>query len=244
MRVDGPPSCGFRSQRTSIGILGAITDHEFAAIADADLPGVTKIRVAPRTASGVARVQQEFGTLGSTFSAQLATMHRNLKAGDPLADLLARNAFTYGADTLLRFKGGEYELVWAALGTYVTGEAAAITAIQLSPEHYMQRPDQDYSPRLDRTRTTLSGFTQTLNFNRVSGRHWLFGVSSIYDTVAFEANQIGQMNGADGIQPGEPTNLRTSLVRHSHAKGQDLFCPCLDRHRELRRKRRGLGPLV
>ena len=194
--------------RTSIGILGAVTDQEFARIADADSPGLTKVRVAPRTASGVARVQQEFGTLGSTFSAQLATMHRNLKAGDPLADLLARNALTYGADTLLRFKGGEYELVWAALGTHVTGEAAAITAIQLAPEHYMQRPDQDYSPRLDPTRTSLSGFTQTLNFNRVSGRHWLFGVSSIYDTVAFEANQIGQMNGADGIQPGANITYR------------------------------------
>ncbi len=72
----------------------------------------------------------------------------------------------------------------------------------------MQRPDQDYSPRLDPTRTTLSGYTQTLNFNRVSGRHWLFGVSSIYDTVAFEANQIGQMNGADGIQPGASITYR------------------------------------
>ena len=194
--------------KTSIGILGAITDQEFAQIAEADSLGLTKIRVAPRTASSVARVQQEFGTLGSTFSAQLATMHRNMKAGDPLAALLARNAFTYGADSLLRFKGGEYELVWAALGTHVTGEAAAITAIQLAPEHYMQRPDQDYSPRLDATRTSLSGFTQTLNFNRVSGRHWLFGVSSIYDTVAFEANQIGQMNGADGIQPGASITYR------------------------------------
>jgi hypothetical protein len=107
---------------------------------------------------------------------------------------------TYGADTLLRFKGGEYELVWAGLGTFVTGDSRAIEAIQRSPEHYMQRPDKDYG-LLDPTRTSLSGYSQTMSFNRVSGRHWLFGVSSIYDSVAFEANQIGQMSGADGIQP-------------------------------------------
>lgn len=191
--------------RTSVGLLGAVTDQESARIADA--AGITKVRVAPRTAYAVARVQQEFGTLGSTVSAQVATLHRNLKAGDPLADLLSRNALTYGADTLLRFKGGEYELVWAALGTLVTGEATAMTAIQRSPEHYMQRPDQEYT-KLDPGRTSMSGFTQTLNFNRVSGRHWLFGVSSIYDTVMFEANQVGQMNGADGIQPGASVTYR------------------------------------
>ena len=193
--------------RTSVGILGAVTDQEFARIADTASGGITTARVAPRTTYGVARVQQEFGTLGSTVSAQVATLHRNLKAGDPLANLLSRNALTYGADTLLRFKGGEYELVWAALGTFVSGEAGAITSIQRSPEHYMQRPDQAYST-LDPTRTSLSGFTQTLNFNRVSGRHWLFGVSSIYDTVTFEANQVGQMNGADGIQPGANITYR------------------------------------
>jgi hypothetical protein len=193
--------------RTSVGVLGAVTDDESARIARAGIPGLTKIRVAPTAMYGVGRVQQEFGRLGSTVSAQVASMHRNVKTGDPLANLLSRNALTYGADALLRFKGGEYELLWGALGTYVTGEPAAIEATQRAPEHYMQRPDQDYG-KLDPTRTSLSGFTQTLNFNRVSGRHWLFGISTIYDTVAFEANQVGQMNGADGIQPGASITYR------------------------------------
>ena len=193
--------------RTSVGALGAVTDQEFARIAEPGVPGIGRVRVSPRTSYGVARVQQEFGTLGSTVSAQVAALHRDFTAADPLASLLARNALTYGADTLLRFKEGEYELVWAALGTLVDGETAAITAIQRGPEHYFQRPDQHYAT-LDPTRTSLSGFTQTLTFNRVSGRHWLFGISSIYDTVAFEANQLGQMQGADGIQPGGSITYR------------------------------------
>jgi hypothetical protein len=186
--------------RTSIGVLAAVTGDEFAKIADEAGTSISRIRVGPTTTYGVGRVQQEFGRLGSTVGAQASTLHRSFAAGDALADLLVRNAVTFGADTLLRFQGGTYELVWAGLGTHVTGTPRAIEAVQRAPEHYMQRPDKDYG-ELDPTRRSLSGYTQTMQFSRISGRHWLFSVSSIYDTVAFEANQVGQMNGADGIQP-------------------------------------------
>jgi hypothetical protein len=190
---------GRLQSRTSIGVLAAVTGEEFARTADTSST-ISKIRVGPGATYAAGRVQQEFGRLGSTISAQASTVHRSLTKGDPLADLLSRNAVTYGADTLLRFKGGEYEFTWAGLGTFVTGEPASIEALQRTPEHYMQRPDKDYG-LLDPTRTSLSGYTQTMNFNRISGKHWLFGITSVYDSVAFEANQIGQMNAADGIQP-------------------------------------------
>lgn len=190
---------GRLQSRTSIGLLAAVTGGEFARTADTTST-ISKIRVAPGATYAAGRVQQEFGRLGSTISAQASTVHRSLTKGDPLADLLSRNAVTYGADTLVRFKGGEYEFTWAGLGTFVTGEPASIDALQRTPEHYMQRPDKDYG-LLDPTRTSLSGYTQTMNLNRISGKHWLFGITSVYDSVAFEANQIGQMNAADGIQP-------------------------------------------
>jgi hypothetical protein len=196
--------------RTSVGVLAAVTSEEYARTADLASSVINKILVAPTVTYGVGRVQQEFGRLGSTVSAHVATLHRNVAEGEPLADLLARNALTYGADTLIRMKNGEYELTWAGLGTFVTGAPKAIEAIQRAPEHYMQRPDKDYG-LLRTDRRSLSGYTQTMNFNRVSGRHWLFGVSSIYDTVAFEANEVGQMNGADGIQPGANITYRETI---------------------------------
>ncbi|MCM3879593.1 MAG: carbohydrate binding family 9 domain-containing protein [Vicinamibacterales bacterium] len=202
---------GRLQSRTSIGVLAAVTSDEYARTALASLAGISKIKVAPTVAYGIGRVQQEFGRAGSTVSAQVSTLHRDLSPGDPLANLLPRNALTYGADTLIRLKGGEYELTWAGLGTFVTGEPKAMEAVQRSPEHYMQRPDMDYEPRLDPTRTALSGYSQTMSFNRISGRHWLFGISSIYDSVAFEANQVGQMNGADGIQPNVNVTYRETV---------------------------------
>jgi hypothetical protein len=197
---------GRLQSRTSIGLLAAVTGEEFARTADA-ASAISRVRVAPGVTYAAGRVQQEFGRLGSTFSGQVSTLHRNVAKGDPLAELLSRNALTYGADTLLRFKGGQYEFTWAGLGTFVTGEPASIEALQRTPEHYMQRPDQDYGV-LDPTRTSLPGYTQTMNFNRISGRHWLFGISSIYDSVTFEANQIGQMTAADGIQPSANVTYR------------------------------------
>jgi hypothetical protein len=193
--------------RTSVGVLAAVTGEESARVAGVAAPTITKARVAPAATYGVGRVQQEFGTLGSTVSAQVATVHRHFSAGDPLADLLSRNAISYGADTLVRFKEGEYEFTWAGLGTFVSGAPKAIAVIQQSPEHYMERPDKDYG-LFDPTRTSLSGYSQTMNFSRISGRHWLFGLSSIYDSVAFEANQVGQMNAADGIQPSVNVTYR------------------------------------
>jgi len=36
-------------------------------------------------------------------------MHRDVEEGSPLGDLFSRNALGLAGNTLLRFKGGEYE---------------------------------------------------------------------------------------------------------------------------------------
>ena len=64
--------------RTSIGMLAAVTSDEFTRTAVASAAGISKMRVAPTVAYGVGRVQQEFGRAGSTVSAQISTLHRNL----------------------------------------------------------------------------------------------------------------------------------------------------------------------
>ncbi len=143
--------------KTSIGWLSAATDREFARVASADLTPFSRIRVAPRTFHSVGRVLQEFGPLGNTVGAFVNVMHRDLADGDPLASVLSQNALGFAGSTLLRFRGGEYEVRAAAGTSFVSGQAPAIERIQRSSAHYAQRPDRAYS-RLDPGLTSLTGW--------------------------------------------------------------------------------------
>lgn len=110
---------------TSIGVLGAVTDEESARTFTGGQFG--RFRVAPRTAYSVARVTQELGEAGSTVALMATTVHRAMEAGDPLAALLTRNAFTLSSDSVLRF--GDYEVQAYLGGAYVSGGAGAISRL-------------------------------------------------------------------------------------------------------------------
>jgi hypothetical protein len=184
--------------KTSIGLLTAVTAEESARLADLDQLAVTRVQVAPRTYHAVGRVLQEFGPNASTAGAFVNVVHRDLESGHPLAALLTRNALGIAGNTTLRFKRGEYELRAQGGVSHINGEAAAIERVQRSSAHYAQRPDRDYS-RLDPTLTSLSGWTVQTAFDRLSGRHWLWGVNSKIDSDNFETNDFAQLTGADGI---------------------------------------------
>ena len=72
---------------------------EHARTFDVESESFDKVRVAPRSYWGVARVQQEFGAAGSTASLIVTGAHRDLEPGEPLAQLLRRNALTVGGET-------------------------------------------------------------------------------------------------------------------------------------------------
>ncbi len=189
---------GRLSSGTSVGFLGAVTDREFANLADRGSPDIRKTRVAPRAGYGVARVQQQFGASASTASVMTTMVHRDLKPGDPLAALLTRNAYTVAADSVLRFKGGEYEWSSYAGMSRVEGDAAAIARIQRSSVHYLQRPDRD-NPLYDPARTSLGGYKWGSRLERTAGRHWLWEVQSNWESPMFDTNDMGRIGSADGI---------------------------------------------
>jgi hypothetical protein len=184
--------------KTSIGLLSAVTADESARLADRDDLTIRRVPVAPRAYYTVARVLQEFGANASTAGAFFNFVHRDLAPGDPLANLLTRNALGIAGNTTLRFKRGEYELRAQGGGSFIDGEAAAIERVQRSSAHYAQRPDRDYSV-LDPTLTSLEGWTVQAAFDRLSGRHWLWSVNSKIDSENFETNDFAQLTGADGL---------------------------------------------
>ena len=190
---------GRLSSGMSLGVLGAVTDEEFARVSSFGSSKIDSVRVAPKTNYGVARVQQQFGRSGSTIAAMATGMHRNFKPDDPLAALLKHNEFTVMTDSVLRFRGGEYELQSYAGISRVNGTASAIERVQRSSVHYLQRPDKNYSP-LDPTRTSLGGYEGKSTFERTGGKHWLWDVVAEIQSPTFEANDIGRITSADGRQ--------------------------------------------
>jgi hypothetical protein len=182
---------------TSIGVLGAVTGDEFARTATGGL--LSRTRVAAPAAWGVARVQQEFGSEGSTYGFQMTALRRSLDDGGPLSAIQTSKAITGMADTQLYFGDRMYEADFSIGFTYVQGTPAAIERIQRNNGHYFQRPDQP-DIRLDPTRTTLGGTQIRAGFDKVGGRHWLWGANTMIESPEFEPNDMGRLNYAGDFQ--------------------------------------------
>ena len=201
--------------RTSIGFLAAATDDETAGLAMRGSPIISRVAVAPRAYHTVGRVLQEVGRGGSTAGLFVNYVHRGLEEDSPLASLMPRNALGLAGNTLVRLKRGEYEFRASGGTSHVDGDAKAMEKVQRSSAHYAQRPDRDYDP-LDPTLTSLAGWSAQINFDRVSGRHWLWGANTKLDSVNFETNDFAVLNGADGA-------LTNANIRYRETKPGKTF---------------------
>jgi hypothetical protein len=179
---------------TSVGVLSAVTDDESARTFTSGAFG--GVRVAPRTFYSVARIEQQIGSQSSSVGLMTTAVHRQFDAADPLAGLLARNAFTINGDSILRF--GDYEVQGFLGTTYVDGEPEAIARVQRSSARYFQRPDVSYV-RLDPARTGLSGANGGVSIEKQNGRHWTWEAATSFTTPEFETNDIGRLARADGV---------------------------------------------
>jgi len=183
---------------TSIGILGAVTEREYAKNYLVDNDSTYETEIEPATMYGVARIQQDFGANHSTAGIMLTGVHRDMDASDPLAADLRKDAVTGGSDFNIRLKGGEYVVDGHVGFSHVSGDSMAILATQRSSAHYFQRPDQDHVT-LEPGATSMTGFASSLSLARVSGKHWLGGFEIATESPEFELNDIGILNAADDI---------------------------------------------
>jgi len=190
---------------TSVGFLGAVTNHEFARTSTSGLR--SEVEVAPRTAWGVGRVIQEFGDEGSTVGAHVTLVHRNLAAEDLLATELVRNAVSTGVDTRLRFANRTYEAAFNVGITHMDGEPAAIERVQRSSRHYLQRVDQP-NIRLDASRRSLDGAQIQGSFNKIAGRHWLWGANLQVESPEFDPIDFGRLNYSGDVMGGPRLTFR------------------------------------
>ena len=183
----------------SVGALGAVTAEESASTFDATTGDFGEARVQPATVWAVASLKQEFGPEASTLGISGTGVRRNLGTQDALRFEMNREAYSGQADWNLRIAGGTYELRGLAAGSYIAGTPEAIQRVQEFSSHFFQRPDADYVD-YDTTRTSLSGYRASLQFERESAVHWLWGVGFGAISPGFDINDAGRLRKADRIE--------------------------------------------
>ncbi len=186
---------GKTSSGLSIGILDAVTQAEYADIADNSNLRSSQL-VEPAANYSVARVQQELRAGRSAIGAMVTATNRfNLGAA---ASELHDAAYAGGLDFRHRFGGSsgtDYEIFGAFFGSAVHGTASGIAETERSSAHYFQRPDADHID-YDTTRTDMTGLGARLQFDRANGRV-RYGNAFYTRTPGFEVNDLGIQKVAD-----------------------------------------------
>ncbi len=197
---------GRLSSGTSIGTLFALTNRAHAQTVDTlGLRGSQE--VAPLTGFAIGRAQQEFGTSVSTIGVTLTGVKRDLDRLSPLSGIYNDAAVGAGVDWNLRFAGGTYELNGAVGFSHIKGTETAILGQQLSSRRFYQRPDQNYVG-VDSTRTSLTGYTGFLEFEKRGGKHWLYEVGGSLWSPGFEINDAGRLGATDNISASASVEYR------------------------------------
>ena len=183
----------------SIGALGAVTEREYAKSIDTSANSEFKTEIEPLTLWGVTRVQQEFGEERSTAGLMITGVKRDLSDSDPMSTIFHKQAVTGGGNWNLRFKNGMYRLDGHLGFSHVSGTKEAVLRTQTRSTHYFQRPDQSHVS-IDSSRTSMTGFSNSMELRKATGKHWLWGIGTWLESPDFELNDAGILGSADDIE--------------------------------------------
>lgn len=180
----------------NVGTVHAVTGRERA---DLDFGGQTwRQDVEPSTYYEDTRAFKEFTGGHNGLGFMGSGVARQFQDGN-LRDQLDRSAFTGGVDG---FHFLDASKVWVLTGysavSNVTGSQPRILALQQSPVHYLQRPD-DPSVHLDSTATSLTGWVARAWVNKQSGSHFIFNSALGAMSPKFDVNDIGFESRANTI---------------------------------------------
>jgi hypothetical protein len=179
----------------SVGFLQSVNNDEQANVwfngAESQVP------VAPTTNYVVGRVQKDWDKGNTMIGGMFTSTHRWL-AGDQALSRLPSDSFTGAADVTRFFANRSYVFEGKAAFSRVTGDAAAIGALQANPVHYYQRPDADHLG-LDLNATSMSGNAGTVRVARYGNSKWTWSESVRWMSPGLELNDVGYLRQADVV---------------------------------------------
>jgi hypothetical protein len=193
--------------RLSVAALAAVTGRERVQTFDTTTRAFGRATVAPLTGYMVASAQQELGRDNSTVRALVTSVQRDVPDASPLADVVARAAYSGMLEGRWRWAGGKYDASSYVALTDVEGDPAALLGLQRSARRYWQRPDAEHVS-IDPTRRSLRGTMFGINHSKMSGRHWLWDVDYQQTSPGFEPNDIGAFGPVDERSLGATLRYR------------------------------------
>ncbi|MFO7892557.1 MAG: DUF5916 domain-containing protein [Longimicrobiales bacterium] len=193
----------------SMGALLAVTGREEGRAYFLDDDEHVTFVAEPTTRYGTVRLQQELRDARSRIGGIVTAVDRDLPS-DGALDVLPHRSFSAGVDFEHTWSDREWAVWGFVAGSHVGGDTAAMVRLQRAPNHYYQRPDQDYL-ELDSAATSLAGAEWRLQFERRSGRHWTGGAWVGQRTPGFEVNDLGFSNATERIDAGARVQYREPM---------------------------------
>ena len=186
LKVSGKTRSGW-----SVAGLQALTGGETARVATADVRA--RVSVEPTTSYSALRLQRDFGRAAFGLLGTAVVRDQDDAA---LRERLVSHGYVLGFDGhYFLDKKKDWVIVGRAAVSRIEGTPAAIQRAQESPLRYFQRPDATHV-RLDPTRTSLSGYTGSVNLNRNSGA-WQANAALWGTSPGFDSDDLGFTGRAD-----------------------------------------------
>ncbi|HEX9107856.1 MAG TPA: DUF5916 domain-containing protein, partial [Longimicrobiales bacterium] len=124
--------------------------------------------------------------------------HRWLPGSGAL-HVLPTDAVTGALDAARFFGKRSYVVEGKFFFSRISGDSAAILALQTDPVHYYQRPDAADYLGVDPSATSLAGHGGTLRLARYGNSKWSWSESARWLSPGLELNDVGYLQQADRI---------------------------------------------
>lgn len=189
---------GRTSTGMNIGVLSAITNTAYAKEYFIESDSTAELQIEPLAYYNVARFQQEFGAATNSLGIIITSTERVIDHDSPMNDFFNKRAYSGGADYYFTFDNRTYELFGSIGASYIEGNESRMIAVQKHPAHFFQRPDASFAT-LDSNLTKMTGYAASINFNKISGKHWLFSSGFRAESPGYELNDLGSLERADEL---------------------------------------------
>jgi hypothetical protein len=176
----------------SVAALQGFTQKETADITSA--AGGRRAVVEPFSSYTIGRVHKDWDQGNSSVGGMVTSSHRWVS--DPSLAFLPTQATTGGIDVTRYFANRAWVLEASGAFSRVTGDQAAIKALQTNAVHYYQRPDAGHLG-VDPRRTSLAGHGGSTRVGRSDASRLRLVDHFHWYSPGFDLNDVGYLRQAD-----------------------------------------------